>query len=481
MAVSDIDALARIDSFPYRHRLHEVMSAPVLTTSPDMLLSDAIPLMYENRVSSLVTVDSRGRTHGIFTERDLLRILSTAGASALSTPLREWVTHPVASVSGDAFVYVAIGKMTRLGHRHLVVVDSDNRPIGMITARALLKVRASEALSLGDSVHEASTAEDMQNIMSRLPDLARGLRAEGVSTANIGAVIGLAVRDLTARAVELSEAAMLSDGWGNAPAPYAFLVLGSAGRGESLLTFDQDNALVHRGTDADDVWFAELGKRVNILLNEAGIPFCDGGVMAQETRWRKSLEGWKAEIHDWVFSPENQTVMYCDIFFDFQPVWGDRDLAEELREYAMNKACESAFFMQYLAQHVAKMENPLGFFGGFTTKNGRLNIKKYALLPLVSAARLRAIRAHISATGTDERYTLLKDTGVIHDEDWRDFLRIREIATGSILGQQISDINDGIPPSANVDPKRLPRQDRERLRWAFKRLHTLRYICGISG
>lgn len=479
--MNDIAALARIDSFPYRHRLHEVMSTPVLTGPDTMTLNEAVRAMYQARVSSVVGVDGRGRALGILTERDLLRILSTQGTSGLEATLGEVMTRPVASVPGDAFVYVALGKMTRMGLRHLVVVDGENRPIGMVTGRALLKVRANDALAIGDSVHEARTADDMRAAMAALPKLARALLSEGVTARNIGSVVALVIRDLTARATELAEASMAEDGWGAAPAPYAMLVLGSAGRGESLLVFDQDNAIVHRGKPADDVWFAELGKRVNQMLNDAGIPYCDGGVMAREPKWRKSLEDWKDEIHSWVYSVENQTVMYCDIFFDFQPVWGDRALAEELRTYAVDKASESAFFMQYLAQHVAKMEVSLGLFGGFVTVQGRLNAKKFGLLPLVSAARFRAIRAHVPQTGTDERYEALAQQELLHADDCRDLIEIREIVLRMMLDQQLADLAAGIEPSARIEPKRFPKNQRERLRWAFRRLRTLKYICGVAG
>jgi CBS domain-containing protein len=479
--MNDVAALSRIDSFPYQHRLREVMSAPVLTASGEISLRQAIDRMYEARVSSIIIVDEQGRAMGILTERDLLRILSTNGTQGLDATLAQVMTRPVAAVDADAFVYVALGKMTRMGLRHLVVVDAENRPIGMITGRALLKVRANDALAIGDSVHEARNAADMEAAMAALPRLAKSLLAEGVSARNISSVIALVIRDLTARATELSEASMAEDGWGPAPARYAMLVLGSAGRGESLLVFDQDNAIVHCGTPADDVWFAELGKRVNQMLNDAGIPFCDGGVMAREPKWRKSLDEWKDEIHHWVYAVENQTVMSCDIFFDFQPVWGDRALADDLRTYAVEKAAQSAFFMQYLAQHVAKMEVSLGLFGEFVTTQGRLNAKKFGLLPLVSAARFRAIRAHVMQTGTDERYSAIKDQGLLHEDDWRDFLEIREVVMRMMLDQQLVDLAAGIAPSARIEPKRFNKHTRNRLRWAFKRLRTLKYICGVAG
>ncbi|MGE5505639.1 MAG: DUF294 nucleotidyltransferase-like domain-containing protein, partial [Actinomycetota bacterium] len=442
---------------------------------------EAVHRMYEARVSSLVCVDEQGRALGILTERDLLRILSTDGPAGLNRSLGATMSKPVAMVPADAFVYVALARMTRMGYRHLVVGDPVGRPIGMVTGRALLKVRATEALVLGDASHDVHSAEEMAAILVGLPRLAKALLSEGVQARNVASVISMVLRDLTARAAELAEQSMAADGWGAAPARFAVLILGSGGRGESLLVFDQDNAIVHTGTDADDVWFAELGRRINETLNEAGIPYCDGGVMAREPKWRKSLEQWKDEIHNWVFSVENQTVMYCDIFYDLQPVWGDRDLAEELRNYAIDKAAQSAFFLSYLAQHVATMEGCIGLFGNFHTKQGRLNAKKFGLLPLISAARFRAIRAHVTATGTDERFAALHDAGTLHNDDYRDFVEIREVMLRAMLEQQLADLAMGIPPSARIDPRRYDKSTRGRLRWAFRRLRTLKHICGMGS
>lgn len=479
--VEDLAPLARIDSFPYRHRIREVMSSPVLTAPTTLSLSDAIQRMYAAKVSSIVAIDEAGCTVGIFTERDLLRLLSTSGPAGLDTSLGETMTRSVASVPVDAFVYVALARMARTGLRHLVVVDPDSRPLGMITGSALLKVRATEALVLGDSVESARDSDEMGAIVANLPRLASGLLAEGVTARNIASVIALVLRDLTARAAELAELSMQDDGWGPAPARYAILVLGSAGRGESLLAFDQDNALVHDGRPSDDSWFAELGRRLNATLAAAGIPLCNGKVMAGEAAWRKSLDEWRDEIARWVYSVENQTVMYCDIFFDFQPVWGDRALAEDLRKMAIETASCSGFFLRYLAQNVAGMDGSIGLFGTLVTVNGRLNLKKFGLLPLVSAARLRAIRAHLPQTGTDERFIALHAADALHPDDLRDFNEVLEILLRTMLEQQLTDIGIGIAPSPRIEPKCFDKRARTRLRWALKRLQTLKFVCGVGG
>lgn len=474
----DVSSLVRLDSFPYRHRLSEVMAQPVLTGTQDITLADACDLMNGAKVSSLVVVDENGRALGMVTERDVLRNLAKARAGALDMRLAEVMSSPVSSVPGEAFLYVGIARMTRLGLRHLVVVDGADHPIGMITGRALLKVRASQALVIGDDIGEAQSPTDMDRARRALPGLASSLLADGVAARDIAAVISTVLRDITTRAAELAERSMVADGWGGAPSPFALLILGSGGRGESLLAFDQDNAIVHTGPPAHDIWYAEFARRLNATLHEAGIPYCEGDVMARNAIWRRSLEDWKTEIRHWVFEPKMQTVMNVDIFFDFQAVYGDRALAQDLKRYAIETAATSAFFLQFLTLNVAQMEVPLGIFGEFTTTHGRLNAKKFGLLPLVSAARVKAVKAQIPATGTADRYAALLEAGLLHRDDFISLLDAHETILRIMLEQQLQDIAAGQSPSARIEPRALPRITQKKLKTAFKRIRTLKMLIG---
>ena len=64
------EPLRRIDSFPYRHRLRDVMTSPAVLLPPETPLSRAAEEMHLRRISSvLVSEDGDGRAAGIVTER----------------------------------------------------------------------------------------------------------------------------------------------------------------------------------------------------------------------------------------------------------------------------------------------------------------------------------------------------------------------------------------------------------------------------
>src|SRR5262245_22299211 len=114
-------SLARIDSYPYRHRISEVMSVPPRFVSADTTVADALAVMARERISSLFVATASAppappRTHetGIITERDVLRALAERGSAAVAAPVRDVMSSPLASVPADAFVYRAIGRMSRL-------------------------------------------------------------------------------------------------------------------------------------------------------------------------------------------------------------------------------------------------------------------------------------------------------------------------------------------------------------------------------
>lgn len=474
--MTDRAALERVDSYPYRHRVADVMTSPPVTIPPQATLGEAAREMQRRGISSLIIVDAEMRRQGIVTERDLLVAVAGDGGRALDRPVSTYAHAPVFDVEPDAYLYTAIARMDRLRLRHLAVVDpASERLVGVISARRLLHQRALKALVLGDEIAVAETGGQLAALRGRLAELAAGLLGEGLKGLELAGVVSAVLRDISARAAELAELAMTQEGHGPAPAPWSYLVLGSGGRGESLLAADQDNALVHAGRSEDDPWFAELGRRASALLDQAGIPYCKGGVMAMNPAWRHNFEGWRQRIETWVERPEGENLLSVDIFYDFRPVYGDRTLAERLRAQAM-AAARARMFLAFLSDHVSGLSIPLGLFGRFITENGRLDLKKGALLPLVSGIRVLALREGVAATDTSSRLQAVGDAGLLNADDVAGLGEAHELFTRLILEQQVVDIGRVLPPSTRVELQRLKRATRRHLREALKLIQMIDWI-----
>lgn len=465
--MTDTAPVARIDPFPFQHRVANIMNpdAPILDRSA--ALSAAVDVMARQHASAVLVLDQARRPLGIVTERDVLTRLAKDAATALSAPLSDVMSSPVASVPADAFVYLAIARMDRLRHRHLAVVDPESGTfVGLLNARNVMHQRATVALAIGDQVAQARSAQELADAFVRLPELGRSLRAEGVAAHQVAAVISGVIRDMTARAGQLAAAEMEAHDKGPAPADWCLLVLGSGGRGESLLAADQDNALIHDHGEDDHPWFKELGGRVSLILNGAGIPFCKGGVMASERQLRHNLAGWQRSIDLWFERPEPEAILNADIFYDFAPVEGRFALALELRRHAA-RAQDARLFLNLMASEIGEKSGALGWFGRFKTRKGRVDLKIGGLFPIVAGGRVLALRLGSASLSSRERWRDAFAAGVIGEEDFARLLDAHEMILGLMLDQQLEDLSNGLPATSQVEVRRLLDLEQDRLKQAL--------------
>jgi DNA polymerase-3 subunit epsilon/CBS domain-containing protein len=475
--------LGRIDSYPYRHRVGEVMNKPPRMIASNCTLGDALTQLIRDRISSLFVIPNDATaealpaaTAGIITERDILRALAIEGEGALKLGVEQFASRPLAVIPAEAFVYRAIGRMSRLKIRHLGVTDGLGHVVGALSARDLLRLRASEAVSLGDEIDQAEDVHALGLAWAKLPHVAASLLAESVPVRDIAAIISRELGALTRQAAVIAERRMREAGLGEPPCAYAMTVLGSAGRGESLLAMDQDNALVFERGDPggpEDTWFATLGGHVADILNEVGVPYCKGGVMAKNPAWRGSVKIWHDRIADWIGRSKPADLLAVDIFFDMRGVHGHLGLADALWRHAFDAANGMVEFAKLLAEASGHVENALGFFGGFRATHGRVDLKRAGLFGVVSTARVLAIRHHVVERSTPVRLLGVRALGLGSDNDIDALLDAHPVFLQFILSQQLEDIHGGRTATNTVAIKRLSSREREKLQSALQAVRHL--------
>lgn len=456
-------AESRLDAFPYRHRLADVMVRPIRARA-DLPLGEAARLMLEQGMGSLLVEGEDGRVVGIVTEHDAMKALALTPGDPSVLRISEVMSAPVATLPGDAFVHRALGRMGRLGIRHLGVTDAEGEVVGIVSARLILRRRTSGGLALGDAIDVAEDSAALARIRAELPELARHLLADGLMATEVAALLSGVLCDITARAATLA-AAEVTAAQGPAPAPWCVLVLGSGGRGESLLSADQDNAIIHAG-DAD-AWYAAVGARMADLLDQAGIPYCRGGVMAAKPDWRGDPQAWRARVAGWLARAQGEALLNTDIFFDFRAVEGEVKLAADLRRDALVAAQGALGFLRLLADQAAQHGPALSLFNRFRLRDGRVDLKAGGLLPLVGAARVLALAHGVAETETAARLRAVAALGKLSAEDLERLLQAREVLTEAILRQQLADIAAGRAPSSKIDPRSLGRAERARVKEAL--------------
>jgi CBS domain-containing protein len=102
-------------------------------------VAEAIARMLERRQAGVLIVDDAGRLTGIFTERDVLTRVAGAARDAARTPLHEVMTpSPEALSVADRIAY-AVHSMSVAGYRTVPLVDSDRRPVGVVTVSDVIR------------------------------------------------------------------------------------------------------------------------------------------------------------------------------------------------------------------------------------------------------------------------------------------------------------------------------------------------------
>lgn len=474
-----------IDSYLYRNRLGDVMSSPPISISETADLHSAAQLMAACHIGCLIVTRENGEP-GILSERDVLHALAARGSEAGTLKVGALMSFPVISAPAETFLYRALGLMARKNLRYLGVTDNGGRLAGIFTLRTLLRERALATLTVGDEIAMAGRPRDLAKVQSALPELATGLLADGQDARQVCAIISAENKAMTARAAEIAEAELEAAGAGPAPAAYAVLMLGSGGRGESMLAPDQDNALLIADDYAGDLtspddWFTRFATRLNEILDRAGIPYCKGGVMARNIQWRRRLGEWQRQVEEWAHSPSPQALLNVDIFYDFTPVHvsggaGAR-LAETLRQFAAETARESLAMVRALGEMAASHAPPLGLFGRIRKDDkGRVDLKSGGLLPIVAGARAIALRHGVTALSTPERILQAAQHAGRSQADAEILANIHGFLIRLILTQQINDLEAGVAPGNRVEIARLNHRDQDELREALGRIDLITHM-----
>ena len=468
-------AIERIDPYPYRHRIGEIMLAKPEIMPKTAKVQAAAAAMQKRKLDCVFIGTGPDKVEGIISERDLVHTMALTtkrAGHARALPLGKIMSSPIITVTEDDFMHVALGRISRLDIRHLGVVSDDGKLVGWISSRELVRQRVTGAMMIGDQIAAATSSKDIADALKTLPTLSNSLLADGVDGHLIAAVISGEYRNALSRAAILAEAMMK----GPPPRPYTVLVLGSAGRGESLLAADQDHAIVYadgeKGGKEARAWFKTLGGHISDILDEAGIPYCKGGVMSKNDKWCRSLSGWRKAIGKWVRNATPEDVLSVDIFFDAQPVHGDMSLAAELRKAMADRSTRNADFLKLLAGSAAEANKGTTLLGGLRTEEGRFNMKTYVLLPLVETLRVLSISRGVIYRSSARRAESLRQGKKVPPEVPL-LAEDIHLALKLVLRQQIKDISAGLPPTTLVEPETMTKDEQRLLKSVLGRVGIL--------
>ena len=115
----------------------DLMQTPAITVPEEMTLEDAARVLWGKNIGSVIVVNREDRMTGILTERDMLFAISK-GLIGKDVPVSSIMSQTDLIASPNEGVATVLDRMIKGNVRHLPVIDSDARPLGMISTRDLM-------------------------------------------------------------------------------------------------------------------------------------------------------------------------------------------------------------------------------------------------------------------------------------------------------------------------------------------------------
>ena len=330
--------------------------------------------------------------------------------------------------------------------------------------------------SLIREINQAARVEEIIGKYSQLPRLIHSMLTSGSK-----------IRTVTWLVTALSDAILnklltfASAELGPSPVPFAFVTLGSEGRKEQTLKTDQDNAIIFK--DPDDgqpikhlqTYFLKLGEKVCTWLDRSGFDFCQGGIMAKNSKWCQPLSIWKEYFSNWIHAASPEDLLHTSIFFDFRFAYGNSQITDELAGHLMKSLSNWTGFFRNMAENAVYFKPPMGLFGNFLVRSkgpykNCLDIKM-ANLPIVDFARIYSLKHQIQETATLDRLYQLYVKKVLSRNEYNELEQIYCFNMQlRFMGQLQAILGQRLEPSNYINPRHLSSIEKKMLKEGFKKI-----------
>ena len=137
--------------------IESISQSHVLSVQPQASAFEAACLMTKGRCGSVLIVDAGGAMLGILTERDLMIKIVARRRDPETTPVSDIMTHNPHFISPETTVSDALLIMKRHNFRHLPIISSTSRILGVFSIRDAMARELVEAESMADLIDQQFT------------------------------------------------------------------------------------------------------------------------------------------------------------------------------------------------------------------------------------------------------------------------------------------------------------------------------------
>ncbi len=461
----------------------------VVSCAPDVAIQHAAKIMADRNVGSIIIVNDKRHPLGIITDTDLRKKVVAVEANVKNDPVSSIMSSPVYTIEKGKTVADLIILMMKTNLRHFCVTQdgTPNTPVeGIISEHDVVTAEGNNPAVIIKEMMQCRDKEKLAMQREKAEELLISYLQQDVGIHFIANVITEVNDALISRAMEFAIQELNDEGYPKPELRFCWLSMGSEGRKEQLLRTDQDNAILYDNppeAEAEKVkrYFLWLGEKVTKILIDCGFKKCPADIMANNPKWNQSLTGWKTLFEKWILTPEPKAVMHSTIFFDFRPVYGNIDLADELKLFVIEKVKHGQGFLIFFAVNALQNPPPLSFFRNFIVESSgkhanEFDIKARTMMPLCDAARVLAFELGIKEyLSTSERYEKIAEIEP----------QLKELAKESGMAYEILmrlRAQNGLKHKNSgryINPNNLNKLERQALRNIFKTIDSLQSTINL--
>ncbi len=463
--------------------LGELATRNPIVCTPDMPLQKVIGVMHSKNVGSMIITDDKRQPKGIFTLRDVRRVIAD-GLRDFDVPISNIMTATPKSLPYTASAFEAALLMAKHHFAHVCVVDEDNTLTGVVSERDLFSLQRVDLVHLARAIANAPSVAALKDIREDITQLIDTMIAYGAASQQLNHIITLLNDYTVIRIIELT-----IKSFGDPEIPFTWLVFGSEGRKEQTLVTDQDNGILFnapQGMTDEDARAAllPLAKAINIQLDECGFTWCKGNIMASNPDLCRSAKEWEEWYYRFIDSTTPENLLNSSIFLDMRPIWGDEQAATSMFKRVVEKIHKNTLFQKMMAACAMNSRPPLNMFKGFVYAKGgeknTIDLKIQGLTPFVDAARILSLGQGIIESNTIDRIKALVKAGAMNEKDgnaWIEsygliqLLRMRNHQELSRTNQELTN---------RISPSQLNQLDQRILRESFRQAQRLQHKLEVA-
>ncbi|WLR46321.1 DUF294 nucleotidyltransferase-like domain-containing protein [Halobacillus litoralis] len=471
----------------YKKRADAYMEPPTFI-HPEASIEKAARMLQQQKIEALIVSDDQQSMLGMIGYGEILKAYFE---NDHKNPVKAYMSEEAYEINEQEFIYDALSYLKHHPTEIIPVLHKD-KVVGILRQSSFFTIKNSVYFDLTYKISNATTIEEIKPLSpihnERFQKFIASLIKEHTFAYDIAELMTNYNDRIHKQVVQIAEDEMIREGHGAPPVNYCFLVMGSEGRKEQAFSTDQDNAIILADYDKSkhkakiEKYFEIFTLKINDMLNECGFPYCTGGIMAKEPKWRQQMSDWQGSIDQWINKMDAEEIRDFTIFMDFRPITGDYSLAYDLKKYVTKRVQKSLNLHQLLMKDTLRFRVPVQPFGRISGigKKRTLNLKKSAIMQIVNAIRIYSMKYGIEEINTVNRLEALAEQERFHPRDVENAKTALHRLMLFRLKANLQQLDDEEPLSNDLKLGPMKKEERRSLREALIIAKRLQQVLELS-